>query len=214
MSDLKKYIAERKKRDKHFAEGYDQGYEQFKVGVLLRQGATEMREWYEELREKYRPHTIKILLIAESPPDPGDGERRFFYSEVLTYDNLYRGVAQAVYGEQVALEDKPIILRRLQEEGFWLIDACERPINKLKSGMRDALIRKSIPELIQKCRKLAPSKGVIICHGRVYKLASSPLRDAGITVLHKEQIPFPLGNFRDQFIQAFRKALKAAKRGE
>ena len=35
-SDLKKYIRERKKRDSKFAKGYDEGYEQFKVGVMLR----------------------------------------------------------------------------------------------------------------------------------------------------------------------------------
>lgn len=37
MSDLKKYVAKRKTRDKKFAEGYGEGYEQFKVGVVLRQ---------------------------------------------------------------------------------------------------------------------------------------------------------------------------------
>jgi hypothetical protein len=37
MSDLKKYIADRKKKDKKFAEGFDEGYEQFKIGVILRQ---------------------------------------------------------------------------------------------------------------------------------------------------------------------------------
>ncbi len=31
MSDLKKYIDKRKKKDKKFAEGYDEGYEQFLV---------------------------------------------------------------------------------------------------------------------------------------------------------------------------------------
>jgi len=36
-SDLKKYIHERKKRDTKFAEGYEEGYEQFKIGVMLRQ---------------------------------------------------------------------------------------------------------------------------------------------------------------------------------
>jgi len=29
MSDLEKYIGERKKRDKRFAAGYNEGYEQF-----------------------------------------------------------------------------------------------------------------------------------------------------------------------------------------
>ena len=37
MSDLKKYIIERKGKDKKFAERYDEGYEQFKVGAILRQ---------------------------------------------------------------------------------------------------------------------------------------------------------------------------------
>ena len=35
MDDLDRYIEERKKRDKEFAEGFDEGYESFKVGVLL-----------------------------------------------------------------------------------------------------------------------------------------------------------------------------------
>jgi ribosome-binding protein aMBF1 (putative translation factor) len=37
MSDLKKYIADRKKKDKEFANGFDEGYEQFKIGIVLRQ---------------------------------------------------------------------------------------------------------------------------------------------------------------------------------
>ena len=37
MSGLKKYIREREKRDKAFAEGFEKGYEEFKIGVILRQ---------------------------------------------------------------------------------------------------------------------------------------------------------------------------------
>src|SRR5207249_3479629 len=37
MSDLKKYIAKRKKTDKEFAKNYDKGFENFRIGVLLRQ---------------------------------------------------------------------------------------------------------------------------------------------------------------------------------
>jgi len=36
MSDLKKYVARRKKEDAKFAENYDLGYENFKIGVLLK----------------------------------------------------------------------------------------------------------------------------------------------------------------------------------
>lgn len=37
MSDLKRYIEERSARDPDFAEGFDLGYSDFKIGVLLRQ---------------------------------------------------------------------------------------------------------------------------------------------------------------------------------
>lgn len=50
MSDLKKYIHERKKRDRSFAEGYDEGYEQFKTGVVLkhaRESASLTQGWHE-----------------------------------------------------------------------------------------------------------------------------------------------------------------------
>ena len=35
MRDLEKYIVEQEKREKRFAAGYAEGYEQFKVGVML-----------------------------------------------------------------------------------------------------------------------------------------------------------------------------------
>ena len=37
MSDLKKYISNRKAVDAEFNENYEEGYQAFKIGVLLRQ---------------------------------------------------------------------------------------------------------------------------------------------------------------------------------
>jgi hypothetical protein len=73
---------------------------------------------YEELRERYRPEPIRVLLIGESPPDPGDAERRFFYAPTLSrHDNLYRGVAEALYGDTrgFSVKDKAGNLGRLRE---------------------------------------------------------------------------------------------------
>jgi hypothetical protein len=96
----------------------------------------ETATWYEGLREKHRPGKLEVLLVGESPPDPGRGERRFFYAPTLSYDNLYRGVAMAVYGEEPGfdLTDKPAVLERLKSDGFWLIDAVGHPINKSSSA--------------------------------------------------------------------------------
>ncbi len=41
MSDLQKYITDRKASDTAFAEGFDEGYESFKFGVLLKKARKE-----------------------------------------------------------------------------------------------------------------------------------------------------------------------------
>lgn len=37
MNDLDKYIEKRKNRSPEFAKNYDNGYEQFKIGALLKE---------------------------------------------------------------------------------------------------------------------------------------------------------------------------------
>jgi hypothetical protein len=74
MSDLKSYVAERKKRDKAFAEGYDEGYEQFKIGVVLKQARESAGLTQEELAQRLKTkkppyHGSKIMLrISNSQP--------------------------------------------------------------------------------------------------------------------------------------------------
>jgi DNA-binding XRE family transcriptional regulator len=52
MSDLKHYIAERKMVDNEFAHGYDVGYEEFKLGVMLKELRLQKGLTQEELAEK------------------------------------------------------------------------------------------------------------------------------------------------------------------
>ena len=41
MNDLKKYIAKRKITNPGFADGFDEGYENFRIGVMLKQARLE-----------------------------------------------------------------------------------------------------------------------------------------------------------------------------
>jgi len=41
MDDLEKYISKRKAKDKKFAERFEEGYENYKIGVLLKQTREE-----------------------------------------------------------------------------------------------------------------------------------------------------------------------------
>lgn len=69
MSDLKKYIAERKKRDKTFAIGFDEGHEEFKIGVILRQARESEGLTQEELAERLKTKKPAISRIENHAED-------------------------------------------------------------------------------------------------------------------------------------------------
>ena len=52
MSEIKKYISNRKKTDPEFADNYDIGYQNFKIGVLLKQLRIESGLSQEQLARK------------------------------------------------------------------------------------------------------------------------------------------------------------------
>ena len=57
MDDLDKYIETRKKLSPKFAKNFDKGYEQFKIGILLKQ-ALPKNKW-------------QINCVPRNPPSPG-----------------------------------------------------------------------------------------------------------------------------------------------
>jgi ribosome-binding protein aMBF1 (putative translation factor) len=69
MSDLKKYVRERKKRDRKFAEGFDEGYEQFKIGVMLRQARESAGLTQEELARRLKTKKTAISRIENHADD-------------------------------------------------------------------------------------------------------------------------------------------------
>jgi ribosome-binding protein aMBF1 (putative translation factor) len=69
MSDLKKYIRDRKKRDKAFAKGFDEGYEQFKIGVILRQARETAGVTQQELARRLKTKKTAISRIENHAED-------------------------------------------------------------------------------------------------------------------------------------------------
>ncbi len=69
MSNLKKYIKKRKARDPEFAKGFDTGYEQFRIGVLLKQAREEAGLTQEELAVKLDTKKSAISRIENHAED-------------------------------------------------------------------------------------------------------------------------------------------------
>jgi ribosome-binding protein aMBF1 (putative translation factor) len=69
MSDLKKYITKRKKSDKSFAKGYEEGYKQFKIGVMLREARESSGLTQEELAKRLKTKKTAISRIENHAED-------------------------------------------------------------------------------------------------------------------------------------------------
>ena len=69
MSDLKKYISKRKERDSNFSDGFDDGYQAFKIGTVLRQARESSGMTQEQLAEKLHTKKSAISRIENHAED-------------------------------------------------------------------------------------------------------------------------------------------------
>ena len=69
MSDLDKYINKRKRRDTEFADGFEAGYSNFKVGVLLKQARERAGMTQDEVARKLRTKKSSISRIENHAED-------------------------------------------------------------------------------------------------------------------------------------------------
>jgi len=69
MSDLERYIKNRKRRDPEFAKDFETGYTEFKIGVMLRQAREEVGLTQEELARRLNTKKSAVSRIENHAED-------------------------------------------------------------------------------------------------------------------------------------------------
>lgn len=69
MSDVKRYVQERAERDPEFAENYEVGYADFKIGVILRQAREAAGLTQDEVAQKLQTKKSAISRIENHADD-------------------------------------------------------------------------------------------------------------------------------------------------
>jgi hypothetical protein len=171
---------------------------------------------YDEIRQKYRPQHIKMLLIAESPPPAPhiQSSRQFYYSDRIRKDDrLFTNTIRALYPETIDLpeadleQQKETWLHRFCGDGWYMIEALEASQkHEVTKAQRQERIRQSVPRLIERVGELAePGTKIILIKSNVFEAAAEPLRQVGFNVLNTELVDYP-GHFNQQ---AYRDKLAA-----
>lgn len=159
--------------------------------------AAEVRQRRAEAAERYRPDEVRLLLVAQAPPDAAD--RYFYFTDVAQQDSLFRSVARAILPHTEPTRDnKASLLAQLRDRGVFLIDLKPDPVD-------GSPLSPYVPALLARIAELAPER-IVLIKADVFDAAYPAFAAAGLPV-SKVRIPFPSFGQQKAFAEAFGRAL-------
>src|SRR6266487_1417661 len=93
-----------------------------------------MEDNYLALRRRYHPETIKLVIIAESPPVSG----KYFYNPTGAASELLFSTLMGQLGAPRLTKENGLLV--VQRRGWVLLDATYEPVNKFTATERDRVI--------------------------------------------------------------------------
>jgi hypothetical protein len=151
---------------------------------------------YKEAADKFLPEKIKVLFIAESPPANGS----FLYFKFPKQEILLATITTAIFGDGKGYkrnDSKIGFLNILKDEGYFLIDAVEYPINTIDDRKRELIIQKEMENLIDSLKdlksrnKIDSYTKIILIKKSVFNVLNNNLKQKGYNILNKVKVDFP-----------------------
>ncbi len=164
-------------------------------------------------RRKYRPSKVRFLLIAESPPSSGGF---FYFRTTIGKDHLFRETMKALElwprNEPMCKGiDKRRMLRRFQSMGFYLLDTCIFPVDKLRPSKRRKAVLSQTGRLVNDVIEADPVH-ILVLKSFIFTPVSIALKDASLwaRVLNTGPVPFPSHGNQRTYRSLLRRALRSA----
>lgn len=145
----------------------------------------------EEIRKTYLPLTVRLLLVAESPPASG----KFFYinSRMTTFTAR---AFQKAHGLQFKTTVK--FLEHFKNCGCYLYDLTEIPVNKLEEKYREKYLIDGIEALAGRIRQMRPVI-VVIALKKIKVYVNRAIEKSGVTA-QTYVLPFPGNGHQNKYI--------------
>jgi hypothetical protein len=165
-------------------------------------------ERFAEAARRYLPKQLRVLFIAEAPP-AFKVNRLFYFSELTNGDTLFLEMMKVLYSHEVGYiqgnfrpgasakqmrQQKPELLRKFQNDGYYLMDAYEKPMpDGADTAAKTRLMRSTLPVLLTRVRQLVGQNNVPIAliGGITYSVCAEALRQDGRNVLNDAMINHP-----------------------
>jgi len=155
---------------------------------------------HQKLRESYKPNEVKVLFVAESPPE----RDTFFYSGKSFLHHYTRKAFYTYYKDEI---DKlyPSFLDFFRSLGFYLDDLCHKPAN-FSDIRKDK--KQYIEELSKRLGEYKP-KAVIITPLRIDWFVREAILLSGLIIDHELifTLYFAGNGFQNKYVNGLEQAL-------
>lgn len=128
--------------------GRSQGRRSYKIVRSFMKSEAKHSTARERLRRQYRPDSVRILFVGESPPASG----RFFYQ---ADSGLYRAIQETFVAAFPPLR-KTEFLDSFRSLGCYLVDLCGEPVDRKTQHARRRACRAGEARLARTIRALRP----------------------------------------------------------
>ena len=162
---------------------------------------------YLAFRDRFAPSTVKLIVIAESPPK----NQTYLYNPAgRTSEWLFTALMRQLGHMPTTKEDG---LRELQRRGWILVDATYEPVDGISDPEADKVIVRDFPHLRDDLIKMTPDKStpIILVKANVCSLLEPRLKADGFNVLNAgSTVYFPSTGQQNRFRQQFGLLLQSA----
>ena len=159
-----------------------------------------MENWnVEEIRMKFRPETVKLLLVGESPPS-GD---EFFYNDGKMTTYTSKSFQKAL---KITFSDNQEFLKVFKAKGCYLEDLCHEPIDKLAKKEREDKLRRAVPGFSEIIKSLEPPVLVIVLK-KIEPFVREAIAQSGVnTTVYT--IPFAGNGHQNKYMNELHKIIQ------
>jgi hypothetical protein len=162
------------------------------------------RSEYLSFRRKFEPASVKLVIVAESPPSSG---KYFYNSEGTVGEPLFAALMRQL---RCAPTSKESGLREFQKRGWVLIDATYEPVN-VAGKDRNSVITRDYNQLRDDLAAMLPHRSVpiILVKANVCRLLEPRLTKDRFNVLNRGRVVyFPSTGRQKDFQRQFSEILK------
>lgn len=153
---------------------------------------TAVQESVERSRQAHRPAPVRVLFVGESPP----ANATFFY---FGDSNLARSTREAFDQVYDQTTDPQQFLKAFSERGFYLVDLCQTPVDRLSKRARRAEHRAGVEELAAMLRELRPDRIVVVMKA-IEPAVMQAVESAGLLGIPVDILPFPAQGHQHEYV--------------